>query len=87
MFNTNQFTGKNLEGLVRTALTHRELSPGVAAAINRYRIKPQLTNAEERQLAILDSAIADGCIMPIRAKSTPCPLGANTVLLNNYDNS
>ncbi|MBT9310772.1 hypothetical protein [Leptothoe kymatousa] len=65
MFNTNQFTGKNLEGLVRIALTHRELSPGVAAAIKTYRVKPQLTNAEERQLAILDSAIADGCIVPI----------------------
>lgn len=66
MFNANQFTGKNLEGLVRAALTHRELSPGVAAAIERYRSKPRLTNSEERQLAILDSAIADGCIVPIQ---------------------
>ncbi len=65
MFNATQCTGKDLEVLVRTALTHRELSPGVAAAIERYRSKPCLTAIEERQLAILDSAIADGCIVPI----------------------
>lgn len=65
MFNATQFTGKNLEALVRNALTLRELSPGIAAAIEEYRSKSRLTAAEERQLEILDSAIADGCIVPI----------------------
>lgn len=66
MFNVTQFAGQNLDFLVRTALTHRELSPGVAAAIERHRSKDSLTASEERQLAILDSAIADGCIIPVQ---------------------
>lgn len=65
MFNANQFNGKSLEVLVRTALTHGELSPGIAVAIERYREKSRLTAIEQRQLEILDNAIADGCIVPI----------------------
>ena len=67
MFNANQCTGKDLDTLIRTALLHRELSPGVAAAIARYRAKARLTVDEQRQLEILDSALADGCIAPIRS--------------------
>lgn len=62
MFNTAQLIGKDLEGLVRIALTNRELSPGVAAAIASYREKSDLTATQQRQLEILDRAIADGCI-------------------------
>ena len=65
MSRTTQFTSNNLETLVRIALTHRELSPGVAAAIQRYRSTSTLTAVEKRQLEILDSAIADGCIVPV----------------------
>lgn len=65
MSQSKQFTGNTLEVLVRTALTHRELSPGVAAAIERYRSTSTLTAIEKRQLQILDSAIADGCIVPV----------------------
>ncbi len=57
---------KGLESLVRTAMTHRELSPGVAAQINRYRKqKSKLSCEEQRLLSILDDAISDGCIVPI----------------------
>ena len=53
-----------LESLVRSAMTHGELSPGVAAQIDRYRSgKPSCE--EKRMLAILDDAIADGCVVPI----------------------
>ncbi|MEM8612203.1 MAG: hypothetical protein AAGF93_09315 [Cyanobacteria bacterium P01_H01_bin.105] len=67
MFNTSQFVGKDLEVLVRTALTHGELAPGVALAVGRYRAKSRLTAVEQRQLQILDNAIADGCIIAVRA--------------------
>ncbi|MBE9060017.1 hypothetical protein [cf. Phormidesmis sp. LEGE 11477] len=53
-----------LELLVRTAITHRELSPGVAAQIDRYR-SGQLTCRERRLLAILDDAIAGGHVVPV----------------------
>lgn len=69
MFDTAQFSGKDLEVLVRTALTHRELSPGVAMAVAYYRAKSRLTAVEQQQLAILDSAIADGCIVPIQMQA------------------
>ncbi|MEM1252071.1 MAG: hypothetical protein AAGI69_06525 [Cyanobacteria bacterium P01_H01_bin.21] len=65
MFNASQFADKNLEVLVRTALLHGELAPGVAIAIQRYRAEKRLTTAEQRQLAILDSAIADGCVLAL----------------------
>ena len=65
MFNASQFADKSLEALVRTALLHGELAPGVAIAIERYRADKKLTAAEKRQLAILDSAIADGCILAV----------------------
>ena len=66
MFNANQCTGKDLDTLVRTALLYGELSPGVAAAIARYRSKSRLNANEQRQLEILDNAIMDGCIVPIQ---------------------
>ncbi|MBX2862747.1 MAG: hypothetical protein KTR27_04265 [Leptolyngbyaceae cyanobacterium MAG.088] len=68
MFNTSQFVGKNLEVLVRTALTNGELTPGAALAIEHYRQKSNLTRVEQRQLQILDHAIADGCIVAIQPK-------------------
>ncbi|MBE9066829.1 hypothetical protein IQ260_09205 [Leptolyngbya cf. ectocarpi LEGE 11479] len=70
MFDTAQFASKDLEILVRTALTHGELSPGVAMAVEDYRAKSGLTAVEQRQLTILDSAIADGCIVPIQIQAT-----------------
>lgn len=63
MFNTAQLVGKDLEVLVRTALLHGELSPGIARAIASYQAKPRLTTVEKRQLEILERAIADGCIV------------------------
>lgn len=72
MFNTSQFVGKDLEVLVRIALIHKELSPGVAAAIEQYRTKSGLTAAEQRQLEILDNAMADACVFatpPIQSAS------------------
>ncbi|MEO0395005.1 MAG: hypothetical protein ACFB14_04095 [Leptolyngbyaceae cyanobacterium] len=65
MFNASQFADKSLEVLVRTALLHGELAPGVAIAIEQYRVEKRLTITEQRQLAILDSAIADGCILAV----------------------
>jgi len=53
-----------LESLVRIAMTNGELAPGVALQINRYR-SGKLSCEERRLLAILDDAIADGCITPI----------------------
>ena len=50
---------------MRTALIYGALAPGVAAAIDCYRAKPSLTGVEQRQLQILDSAIADGCIVSV----------------------
>ena len=67
MFNATQFVGKDLEVLVRTALLHGELAPGVGQAVAQYRAKSDLTAAEQRQLEILDNAIADGCIVAVRA--------------------
>ena len=65
MFDTTQFIGKDLEGLIRIALVNRELSPGVAAAIASYRERADLTTTQQRQLQILDRAIAEGCIATI----------------------
>ena len=67
MLSASHFSGKTLEFLVRTALTHRELSPGIAAAVEGYRKNTQLTATEKRLLEILDSAILDGCIVPIKS--------------------
>lgn len=53
-----------LESLVRTAMTNGELAPGVAAQIGRYR-NGNLSCEDRRILAILDDAIADGCVVPI----------------------
>ncbi|EKV01444.1 hypothetical protein Lepto7375DRAFT_3615 [Leptolyngbya sp. PCC 7375] len=69
MFNTSQFVGKDLEVLVRTALTHGELAPGIALAVERYRSKSSLTVVEQRQLQILDSAISDGCVVAVQVQS------------------
>ncbi|MGB3300881.1 MAG: hypothetical protein WBA76_21655 [Phormidesmis sp.] len=54
----------SLEFLVRTAMTNGELSPGVAAQIDRYR-QGTLSCEDRRMLAILENAIADGCVIPI----------------------
>ena len=56
----------SLEFLVRTAMTNRELAPGVAAQIGRYR-NGKLSCEDRRILAILDDAIADGCVVPVDA--------------------
>ncbi|NEQ48917.1 MAG: hypothetical protein F6K11_02130 [Leptolyngbya sp. SIO3F4] len=66
MFNSTQLFGKDLESLVRTALFHKELSPGVSAAIENYRAKSGLSTAEKRQLEIFDRAINDGCITKVQ---------------------
>ncbi|MEM8503127.1 MAG: hypothetical protein AAF716_08245 [Cyanobacteria bacterium P01_D01_bin.1] len=61
---------KNLDLLVRTAIAHKELSPGVAAQVNQYR-NGKLSCKERRMIAVLDDAIASGHItaveMPISA--------------------
>ncbi len=53
-----------LESLVRTALTNGELAPGVAVQISRYR-NAKLSCEDRRILAILDDAIAEGCVTAI----------------------
>ena len=53
-----------LESLVRTAMTNGELAPGVAAQIGRYR-NGKLSCEERRILAILDDAIAGGCVVSV----------------------
>ncbi|MEL6247099.1 MAG: hypothetical protein AAFQ61_12885 [Cyanobacteria bacterium J06626_23] len=65
MFRSSKLDLNNLEFLVRTALSNGELSPGVAAEIARYRASAQLSADASRYLAILDDAIADGCIQPV----------------------
>ncbi len=60
----------DLEALVRTAIAHKELSPGVAAQINQYR-NGKLTCKERRVIAVLDDAIASGCIVPIELPVMP----------------
>lgn len=54
----------SLEFLVRTAMTNGELSPGVAAQIDRHR-QGKLSCEDRRMLAILEDAIADGCVVSI----------------------
>ncbi|MGC1308358.1 MAG: hypothetical protein WA885_14125 [Phormidesmis sp.] len=54
----------SLESLVRIAMTNRELAPGIAAQVNHYRTG-RLSCEERRMLAILDDAIADGCVVPV----------------------
>ncbi|NJM99131.1 MAG: hypothetical protein HC800_20090 [Phormidesmis sp. RL_2_1] len=50
--------------LVRTAMINGELAPGVAAQVGSYRTS-RLSCQERRLLAILDDAIANGCVVPI----------------------
>lgn len=66
MFGTSSFKSRSngLEPLVRTAVLNSELAPGIAAAIRQYRTG-RLTCEEQRLLAILDDAIADGHVVPI----------------------
>lgn len=63
-FKTSKSVADSLESLVRTAMTNGELAPGVAAQINKYRVG-RLSCEERRLLAILDDAIADGCVIPL----------------------
>ena len=63
-FKSSKSKSNCLESLVRTAMTNGELAPGVAAQINQYR-SGRLSCEERRLLAILDDAIADGCIIPL----------------------
>lgn len=65
-FKSSSFSSKsiNLESLIRTAIAHKELSPGAAMQINQYR-NGKLTCKERRMVAILDDAIANGCVVPI----------------------
>lgn len=65
MFRPSTLASNSLEFLVRTALSNQELSPGVAAEVQRYRDNAQLTKEEQRYLAILDDALADGCIQHV----------------------
>ncbi len=66
MFGTSSFSpgAKDLESLVRIALQNRELAPGVAAQIDCYRTG-RATCEEQRLLAVLDDAIAHGCVVPV----------------------
>ena len=66
MFGMSNFKSQanGLEALVRTAMMNGELSPGVAARINRYR-QSRLSCEDKRLIAILDDAIGDGCVVPI----------------------
>lgn len=66
MFYMSNFKSREtgLESLVRTAIKNGELAPGVAAQVNSYRTS-RLTYEERRLLAILDDAIASGCIVPV----------------------
>lgn len=63
-FKTSKSAARGLESLVRTAMTNGELAPGVAAQISQYRSN-RLSCEERRLLAILDDAIADGCVVPV----------------------
>ncbi|PZO18534.1 MAG: hypothetical protein DCF25_09710 [Leptolyngbya foveolarum] len=63
-FKTSKSATNSLESLVRTAMTNGELAPGVAAQISQYR-SSRLSCEERRLLAILDDAIADGCVVPL----------------------
>ena len=56
--------GSDLESLIRIAIANGELAPGVAAQIGQYR-NGKLSCEERRLLAILDDAIADGCVVPV----------------------
>ena len=62
----SNFKGKanSLESLVRTAMTNGELAPGVAAQVGRYR-NGKLSCEDRRILAILEDAIAEGCVVSI----------------------
>ena len=64
MSNFKSSKSNGLESLVRTAMSNGELAPGVAAQISQYRAR-KLTCEEQRLIAILDDAIADGCIVPV----------------------
>ncbi len=57
---------RDLEALVRMAVQTGELAPGLAAQIYSYRTG-QVTCEERRLLAILDDAIAAGCITNLSA--------------------
>jgi len=74
MFGMSNFKSKSngLESLVRTAMANGELAPGVAAQVNRYRTC-RLSCEEQRLLAILDDAVADGCIKPIEIPAVAVP--------------
>ena len=63
-FKTSKSKANDLESLVRIAMSNGELAPGVAAQINQYR-SGRLSCEERRLLAILDDAIADGCVVPL----------------------
>ncbi|MEO1403690.1 MAG: hypothetical protein AAFV72_20930 [Cyanobacteria bacterium J06635_1] len=69
MFKPSNLTSNNLEFLVRTALSNGEISPGMTAEIARYRSTVHLSAEDQRYLAILEDAIADGCIRPVGALS------------------
>ena len=53
---------RDLKSLVRMAVQTGELAPGVAAQISSYQ-NGKLTCEDRRLLAILNDAIADGCIV------------------------
>jgi len=74
MFGMSNFKSKSngLESLVRTAVANGELAPGVAAQVNRYR-QCRLSCEEQRLLAILDDAVADGCVKPIELPAVTVP--------------
>ncbi|MEM9948713.1 MAG: hypothetical protein AAF810_21990 [Cyanobacteria bacterium P01_D01_bin.36] len=61
---------KSLEALVRTALFHGELAPGVAKQIEAYRVD-SISRKEARLLEILDDVITDGLVKIIPATNQP----------------
>lgn len=71
MFNLTDITSAHpsLELLVRTALKFGELSPGVEAAIDRVLDGNVLTDREVRLMAILQDAIANGDVKPVRVSN------------------
>ena len=56
-----------LESLVRTAMLHRQLSPGVAEAIEQYQQNRCLSPQEQRYLEIFRAALSQGDIRRVAA--------------------
>ena len=62
---TCDWGNETLEDMVRRAIALGELSPGLAAAIDRYLTGHLLNRKETHILAILQDAIANGVVKQI----------------------